>query len=160
MTWRLSARHIAQRLLHGERALIGNAVGGDHRLRFQHAHRRPAAAAASGVACPRWAARRLAVDTACRLGAGRARVATGREGWSTTTGGSSREDDCACAGVASIIAANTGNAAPSHPALFKHAFIYDPHDFARRSVTSTMIAMKVRGGYNDASIAHLELVLM
>jgi hypothetical protein len=104
--------------------------------------RAPATAAASGVVGARWAARRLAPDAACRLGAGRDRAAAGRTGWSTTTGGSSREGACACAGVTSIIAASTGSAAPNHPAVFKHALIYDPHRFAWGSVTSTMISMK------------------
>jgi hypothetical protein len=75
--------------------------------------------------------RRLAADAACRRGAGRDRAAGGREGWSTTTAGNSRADDCACAGVTSIIAVSIGSAAPSHPAIFKHAFISSPHRFAR-----------------------------
>jgi hypothetical protein len=70
-------------------------------------------------------------DAAWRFGAGRDRAAGGREGWSTTTAGNSRVDDCASAGVTSIIAANIGSAAPNHPAVFKHAFISSPHRFAR-----------------------------
>jgi len=90
-----------------------------------------APAAASRFVYARWAARRLAVDAASRFGAGRERTAGGREGWSTTTAGNSLADDCACAGVISIIAANIGNAAPSHPAVFKPAVISSPHRFAR-----------------------------
>jgi hypothetical protein len=93
--------------------------------------REPAAAAPSGGVCARWAARRLAVEAACRFAAGRDRAAGGREGWSTTTAGSSLADDCACAGVTSIIAVNIGNATPSHPAVFQLAVIYSPHRFAR-----------------------------
>jgi hypothetical protein len=65
------------------------------------------------------------------FGCGARRAAGGREGWSTTTAGNSRADDCACAGVTSIIAANIGSATPNHPAVFKLAFISSPHRFAR-----------------------------
>jgi hypothetical protein len=87
------------------------------------------------------------------------RAAGGREGWSTTTAGNSRADDCACTGVTSIIAANIGSAAPSHPAVFKHAFISSPHRFAGTS-NKRNHRDEVREGYNGASITRLELVLL